>query len=512
MVFIGCGGGGDSSSNGVPAPPVLPEASVSGSWNLYHTKTGGTEEGPDFFTLTDTGNSISGTGAIGSSTATITGTVSGMNITLSLLLSAGQTTSLTGTVSDDGSTMSGTYSNPTQSGIWRATRSAPLAAISVTPANASMAVGGTRQFAATGTYSDGTTNDLTAHVTWNSSNTSIATINNGGLATGVAQGTSTISATLGSISGSTTLTVTLTPAFSDGLDNWPLRTSGTTSALNRVTFGNGTFVAVGQDGTILTSTDGVTWTQRNPGTANTLLAATCGNGIFVAVGELGTVLTSPDGITWTSRNSGTSSNLGDVTYGNGTFAAVNSYGDILTSPDGVTWTLRYSDVVNRITGVTYVNNLFVAVGLANKGCDSRLCVAEPVILFSSDGFGWNQKVPQYNPPGPFSPVLYHVSYGNGIFLALSSGRILTSPDGVTWTLRYSWRTNLYGVTFRNGTFVAVGQDGTILTSTDGANWTQRNLSGPVAWLSSVTYGDGTFVAVGFAVNKGGVILQSEPAM
>jgi hypothetical protein len=43
--------------------------------------------------------------------------------------------------------------------------------------------------------------------------------------------------------------------------------------------------------------------------------------------------------------------------------------------------------------------------------------------------------------------------------------ILTSPDGVKWTARASGRRGcLWGVTYGNGLFVAVGVYGTILTS------------------------------------------------
>jgi len=70
--------------------------------------------------------------------------------------------------------------------------------------------------------------------------------------------------------------------------------------------------------------------------------------------------------------------------------------------------------------------------------------------------------------------LYGVTYGNGIFVAVgavgtklgsppSNGIILTSRDGVKWTKRTSEKP-LGGVTYGNGIFVAVGDNGTILTS------------------------------------------------
>jgi uncharacterized protein YjdB len=86
-----------------------------------------------------------------------------------------------------------------------------LISIAVTPANPTVLVAGTQQFAATGTYSDNSTQNLTSQVTWASSATTRATISSAGLATGVSAGTTTISATSGAISGSTTLTVQPAP-------------------------------------------------------------------------------------------------------------------------------------------------------------------------------------------------------------------------------------------------------------------------------------------------------------
>jgi photosystem II stability/assembly factor-like uncharacterized protein len=89
-----------------------------------------------------------------------------------------------------------------------------------------------------------------------------------------------------------------------------------------VTYGNNIFVAVGDNGTILTSTDGVSWTRRTSPTTQGLYSVTYGNGLFVAVGNNGTILTSTDGVNWTQRTSGTSNDLYGVTYGNGIFVAV----------------------------------------------------------------------------------------------------------------------------------------------------------------------------------------------
>src|SRR5207249_602107 len=67
---------------------------------------------------------------------------------------------------------------------------------------------------------------------------------------------------------------------------------------------NGTFVAVGDgkldDSIILTSTNGATWNSANSGTGKNLRGVAYGNGMFVAVGNDGTILNSLDGADWTA--------------------------------------------------------------------------------------------------------------------------------------------------------------------------------------------------------------------
>ena len=88
-----------------------------------------------------------------------------------------------------------------------------LVSIAVTPTNPSIVAGGQQQFTATGTYSDGSHQNLTNSANWTSSVPSVATISSSGLATGVATGSTTIQAASGSINGSTGLTVTAPGSF-----------------------------------------------------------------------------------------------------------------------------------------------------------------------------------------------------------------------------------------------------------------------------------------------------------
>ncbi|HEY0703080.1 MAG TPA: Ig-like domain-containing protein [Candidatus Acidoferrales bacterium] len=84
---------------------------------------------------------------------------------------------------------------------------ANLVSLAVSPQNPTAPRGTAEQFAATGSYSDGSMKDITASVTWTSTTTNVATIDSNGLASARSVGSSTIAAAMGTFSDSTTLNV-----------------------------------------------------------------------------------------------------------------------------------------------------------------------------------------------------------------------------------------------------------------------------------------------------------------
>ena len=134
---------------------------------------------------------------------------------------------------------------------------ANLTSITIAPANPLIAINTVQQLTATGSYSDGSSADLTALVTWSSSPTTIATVNATGAVTGLLAGSATITATLNSVSQSTTATVTA-PTIS-AISVTP---EGMTLPL-----GIGqqfTATAIYSDGSSADLTSGVTWTSSSP--------------------------------------------------------------------------------------------------------------------------------------------------------------------------------------------------------------------------------------------------------
>jgi hypothetical protein len=222
--------------------------------------------------------------------------------------------------------------------------------------------------------------------------------------------------------------------------NWTIQSSGTGSIKNllAITFGNGKFVAVGRDGAGMVSSDGVTWTGYSVGGATVQMRAVAyGNGLFVAVGDAGNIYSS-EGAGWTHRPAGTGAFSG-ITYGNGVFVVVGSAGTIRTSPDWITWTSRSSGVSSSLNGVIYGKGLFVAVGTGG------------VILTSPDGITWTSRS-----SGTTNDLLA-ITYGNGVFVVVGSQIIYISPDTITWTSRSSGVSGYFSaIAYGNG-FVAVGQ-------------------------------------------------------
>jgi hypothetical protein len=81
------------------------------------------------------------------------------------------------------------------------------------------------------------------------------------------------------------------------------RTSGTANGLKAID-SNGTMaVAVGDGGTIVTSTDGITWTVRTSGTASDLCTVKWISSIskWVAAGDDSSFFISSNGITWAAH-------------------------------------------------------------------------------------------------------------------------------------------------------------------------------------------------------------------
>ena len=250
----------------------------------------------------------------------------------------------------------------------------------------------------------------------------------------------------------------------DGL-HWSVRSSGTPS-LRGITWTGSQLIAVGNQGTIITSPDGYRWTAQVSNATETLNAVAGSNSnagpLIMTVGAGGVLLTSPDGVKWTRKVSKTAENLNGIAWTGSKFVLVGDNGVILTAlPTGVPPGTQVSGTAEDLAAVAVnANGKIVAVG------------SNGTIVVSSDAFNWGSRVS--NTTASLQAVVAAGSVaGNIQFIAVgTSGRIVTSNNANTWGPAQSKTgASLSGVAWSGTLFVAVGAAGTFDTSPDGVVWT-----------------------------------------
>jgi trimeric autotransporter adhesin len=199
------------------------------------------------------------------------------------------------------SAISGSVTGSTTANV----QSADLSFITIRPANKKIAQLTSQQFQAIGTYTDGSTHNITGQVSWTSSNTAVANIGNRGLAKALTPGTTTITATLGSISGSTTLDVTNATIVSISVTpSGHTIAPGTKLAFTAIgLFSDNTTQVITRDSTwasdnhaVATVAGGGTATAIGPGTANisaTFDGVTGSAPLFVSSATLSSISVRP---------------------------------------------------------------------------------------------------------------------------------------------------------------------------------------------------------------------------
>ncbi len=255
-------------------------------------------------------------------------------------------------------------------------------------------------------------------------------------------------------------------------------------SLNSIAYAEGKLVAVGDQGTVVVSTDGQNWTRET---------------VMVAGGEHeeengeeetnGEVTNGEENNE--EENSGEESpvekeltvDLQSVHYNGNKFMAVGKAGTVITSDDGSEWTdhsLTVDDAHLRdFNGLTYGNGSWVVVGTRRPAdpAESRFYIIHrgtPGNLDEIDS-------------GSGGSILCDVSYnnpesGSGLdprFVAVgNSGRILHSPDGTaeSWKAAASGTENVLNRIIWdsewNEIFIVAGDGGTVLTG-DGNSWNKR---------------------------------------
>ena len=99
---------------------------------------------------------------------------------------------------------------------------------------------------------------------------------------------------------------------SSDLKDWKVERTDNVSALKAVVWANNQFVAVGDEGTVLTSKDGFNWTQVNSSTSNDLSSIVWDGTRYLASGQNGAIIYSENGINWTKEKNITNDSITEI--------------------------------------------------------------------------------------------------------------------------------------------------------------------------------------------------------
>lgn len=260
---------------------------------------------------------------------------------------------------------------------------AVLTNIILTPISASLKKGASTSLSATGTYSDGSSADITTHAIWISTNSAIAAVGaNTGIVVGAAVGSTTVIAKMNDIS-SPTAAITVTPATLTGIFITPEIVAITKGSTQNFT-ATGTY----SDGTAGNISGSVTWSSANTAVASVNASGTATGlsvnttGVTAVLGDVtsnsatlnvnasigGTLSWLAAGNSISMSNNGTDS----ITVGtDGAFAFANSLAN------GATYNLSITSVPasqnctslngSGIVGGDNISNVYVFCGMLYTG-------------------------------------------------------------------------------------------------------------------------------------------------
>jgi hypothetical protein len=245
-----------------------------------------------------------------------------------------------------------------------------------------------------------------------------------------------------------------------------------------------TFLAAGENGTCLLSTDGKLWKAVRTGKDGEVFNSTCiasGRAVTSArYGGRNTFTTSTDGTTWKDSefDAKYSKYIRGLFHFKDQFHAVGGDGELfaLTSPDGINWSEPKS-ITGKHTLRRYAMGNGMILGVGDYGRRS----------VTTDGLTW-EDTPDAKPVD----TCIDVAFGNDVFAAGGlHGMCMSSRDGLAWEHRQVGEEgeHINAMLWNGKQFVGVGL-GATYTSHDGTNWQRHpNTNAP----TRAVFGNGIFV-------------------
>lgn len=556
----------------VPNVTIEPGLSTAVTWrstdpSIVSVSNAGVVTGVSLGTVSITAVSVADTMRRGNATVTVTPVIRGVTVSpATMTLNAGETDEVVANVNAEGTlprTVTWRSANPTVATVSAAgdvtgvaagattitalstvdttkrasltvtVRPAPI--IGITPRQATFAMGDQRTFSALVNVEPG----QSSAVIWRSSNSSVASVSQSGVVTGVSLGAATITVvsvedTLRRASAAVTIapivrSISVTPATNDmfiaqtrqlqatvvadeGLSQavlWrssdpTIATVNSSGVITSVSIGNATITALAVADTSKKATSAVSITSRPV----TITVAPAAISVPVAgISQLNALVTGDPGIslaaTWTTSSSAvaTVSAQGLVTgiaQGTATITARSQADPTKTATATVTvgGRLATSWTAGRASGALYEDVL----SIVNLGASAAFAVNAVGDIFRWNGSTWTLSTTGSNFGTQFTAV--HGTSSSNV-IAVGTGGIAARFDGSTWTPMSTGTTKALLDVFidGSGSGYASGAGGTVL-KLSGSTWSAMN-TGSTEALNSVWAGGGTVVAVG----TGGEVLR-----
>ncbi|MFT5123089.1 MAG: hypothetical protein ACI9TH_003657 [Kiritimatiellia bacterium] len=233
---------------------------------------------------------------------------------------------------------------------------------------------------------------------------------------------------------------------------------------------------------------------------------------FLAAGEKGTCLLSSDGKTWKEVHTGKDGEVFNSSCVGGGHAVTSArYGGQNTfaaSADGATWSdskfdAKYS---KYIRGMFYFNAHFHAIGGNDGGGDSK-----SYVIKSTDGETWSEP---HDIAGKHLMRRYAVGDGKVVGVG-DYGRRSVSSDGLEWedTPDAKPVDTCIDVAFGNGVFAGGGLHGMCMSSRDGLTWEHRQVGEEGEHINAMLWDGMRFVGVGLGAtytSPDGITWQRTP--
>lgn len=300
-----------------------------------------------------------------------------------------------------------------------------------------------------------------------------------------------------------------------GISTFPATTSNAIAVRKRI---SSTFTAE-------TGTPGVH--PMTFGTATGGIATKYANNTWVSIAPGGRILTSTDGLTWNYITNNLAQVLADATtsykagyrptfacksleYANSTWVGYFDNSVVVKSTDLITWTVVLdlsSNTSNTGTG-NGLNKASSTGSVVWNGTASLWMVGNglPALYTSPDLVTWTEQTTAWSTAAGAANPIRKVAWANQLFIIVDSGGlIVTSSDGITYTLR----TNVFGASAAtdiatnasggtaNATTIIVADSGKWAYSTNGTTWTLNTANGTVNHVNCVWDGS-RFVIIGTA--------------